>query len=105
MYLGYRKSDIEAPVLEFDETEELESSVDWKKKGAVAPVKDQGNCGSCWAFSTVAGTEGAHYLKHGKLVTFSEQQLVDCATSKYGNYGCDGGDLPGSFKYFAAKGA
>lgn len=101
MYLGYKKSDIEeVEEIEFDETEELEASVDWKKKGAVAGVKDQGNCGSCWAFSTVAGVEGANEIKTGKMTTFSEQQLVDCATKSYGNYGCDGGDLPGSFKYF-----
>lgn len=106
MYLGYRKSFIEdVEELEFDENEEFEASVNWKSKGAVAAVKDQGNCGSCWAFSTVAGVEGAHKIKHGQLLTFSEQQLVDCATSSYGNYGCDGGDLPGSFKYFAKKGA
>lgn len=109
-YLGYRKSDVDFEVeeLEFDENAELESSVDWKKKGAVAAVKDQGNCGSCWAFSTIAGLEGAYHLKsksENSIQTFSEQQLVDCATKSYGNYGCDGGDLPGSYKYLESYAA
>lgn len=92
--------------MEFDENETVESTtINWVKKGAVVGVKDQGNCGSCWAFSTIAGLEGANYLKHGKLVSLSEQELVDCATSSYGNYGCDGGDLPGSYKYLKKKGA
>ena len=56
----------------------LPTEVDWRQQGLVADVKDQGSCGSCWTFSTVASIEGAHAKRHGKMVTLSEQNLVDC---------------------------
>ena len=64
------------------------SPINWVTKGAVTPVKDQGQCGSCWSFSATGAIEGAHQIATGKLLSFSEQQLVACSTA---NYGCNGG--------------
>uniref|UniRef100_A0A224XFN1 Putative cathepsin l-like proteinase n=1 Tax=Panstrongylus lignarius TaxID=156445 RepID=A0A224XFN1_9HEMI len=76
----------------------LPTSVDWRVKGAVTPVKDQGHCLSCWSFSATGSLEGQIYLKNGKLISLSEQNLIDC-TKSYGNDGCKGGFVDASFRY------
>jgi C1A family cysteine protease len=78
-----------------------QDSFDWRDKNAMNAVKDQQNCGSCWAFATVASFETSYFLKTGNMVSFSDQQVTDCDTL---NGGCRGGGIPNSLKYVVGAG-
>ncbi|KAK9090265.1 hypothetical protein Sjap_023442 [Stephania japonica] len=86
----------------YENFKDLPSSIDWRKQGAVTGVKDQGQCGSCWAFSTVVAVEGINQIKTKKLVSLSEQELIDCDTSQ--NQGCNGGLMELAFEYIKQNG-
>ncbi|XP_074272081.1 fruit bromelain-like [Silene latifolia] len=101
-YTGYKKSSSTNNTSNFVHINDVpvQKSVDWRLEGAVTPVKTQGICGSCWAFSSIAALEGIYKLKTGNLVSFSEQELVDCVEID----GCKGGRMINAYRYITNHG-
>jgi len=83
-------------------TTPLNDVINWAANGAVTPIKNQGQCGSCWSFSTTGSVEGLNFIYTKNLNSLSEQNLMDCSSS-YGNAGCNGGSMDQSFKYIIAN--
>ncbi|KAK4260116.1 hypothetical protein QN277_003273 [Acacia crassicarpa] len=91
-----------SPRYALNDSDKLPSHVDWRLQAALTPIKDQGSCGSCWAFSTVATVEAINKIESGELVSLSEQELVDCDTSH--NNGCHGGLMDYAFNFIVKNG-
>jgi len=104
VYTGLNITKYYKPVQETFEPSRVQGDiVNWKDKGAVTGVKNQGQCGSCWSFSTTGSVEGARFIAGKGLVSLSEQNLVDCSVPE-GNQGCNGGLPSDAFDYTAQGG-
>ncbi|KAG6544778.1 hypothetical protein Mapa_013804 [Marchantia paleacea] len=101
----FRRNDrsSQAPTFTYANVESVPKAVDWRKKGAVTAIKDQGECGSCWAFSTIGAVEGINQIKSGKLISLSEQELVSCDVTA-NTQGCEEGYMDYGFEFIAQNG-
>lgn len=107
-YFGYdsQKEQPQETVIMAEDTP-VANDIDWVALGAVTPVKNQGSCGADWAFSTTGSLEGLYFLTTGAqkhLLSFSEQQLIDCAAGRYGNQGCTSGLMTNAFQFVIKQG-
>lgn len=111
MYLRPLKSIPNLPYVNFTKSNDDPAALNWKDKGAVTPVKDQGSCGSCWSFSTTGNVEGQWFIKNNQLVSLSEQNLVDCdhecdpQDPQSCDEGCDGGLMTNAFAWIKKQGS
>jgi C1A family cysteine protease len=104
-YLGFVNKGVEAQNVDYEAGFEVPNAAfTWQGKGVITPVKNQGQCGSCWAFSTTGTVEGYWAINKGSLPNLSEQQLVDCVGVAYGCLGCNGGQMSGALKWIKANG-
>lgn len=113
MYLGYKPTEGGKDLPKWDLTcyscsrfpsmKDVPEKLDWTTQGAVNPIKDQAQCGSCWAFSTVAGAEGAWFMAGNDLASLSEEEVVQCDTGD-GNQGCQGGEMTTAYQWIMKHG-
>lgn len=107
LYIGHHLSveNFGCQTYSFNTSNNILDSIDWTTKGVVNLVRDQGQCGSCWAFATTANAESVWAISNGLLLDLSEEFLVDCATGfGYFNMGCNGGNPDSAFKYMINNG-